>query len=285
MNIQIKKAVKAGNSSAVIVPRAWLDKKVRVELIKKNPETILADTISIIKRYIDLKEVIGIYLVGSYARGEEDENSDIDVLVITANTDKEMIKDGIYNILIVSSELLNQKLIYNLFPIGQMIKEAKPLINSKYLDSIEVKVTRKNVKWYVDTTKDKLEIIKKILDKAKSKITNKKNKKGYINDRIAYTLILRIRTLYIIEKLIKNQDYSKKEFEKLIKKISKGTKAEAYESYLSVKNNLYEGKGISIIETEHLFKYLKSQLTNVKNMLEKLKKKKKTKNLKRKKRI
>jgi antitoxin component of MazEF toxin-antitoxin module len=45
MEIQIKKAIKAGNSSAVILPRAWLNKDIRVELIKKTPEIILSEVI------------------------------------------------------------------------------------------------------------------------------------------------------------------------------------------------------------------------------------------------
>jgi len=81
MEAQIKTTVKAGNSSAVILPRSWLDKDVRVELVKKTYETMLLDVINISKRYIDLKEIIGVYLVGSYARKEEDENSDIDILI------------------------------------------------------------------------------------------------------------------------------------------------------------------------------------------------------------
>jgi superfamily I DNA/RNA helicase len=47
-----------------------------------------------------------------------------------------MISEGIYNILIVSSKLLNQKLKENLLPIGPMINEAKALLNSDYLNSI-----------------------------------------------------------------------------------------------------------------------------------------------------
>ena len=39
MNMEIKKTVKAGNSSAVILPRAWLNQEVRVELVKKSQET------------------------------------------------------------------------------------------------------------------------------------------------------------------------------------------------------------------------------------------------------
>ena len=162
MEIQLKRAVRAGNSSAVILPKAWLNQEVRVELVKKTPEIILSDVIEIAKKYIELSSIIGIYLTGSYARGEEDENSDIDILVITNNIDKELINEGIYNILIISSDLLKQKLFQDLFPLGQMIKEAKPILNSSYLNSIEVKLTKKNLKWYIDTTEDKLKLINKI---------------------------------------------------------------------------------------------------------------------------
>ncbi len=259
MDVQIKKTIKAGNSSAVVLPRAWLNKEVRIELVKKTPEIILYDVLEILKKNIDLASVIGVYLVGSYARGEENENSDIDVLVITKAIDKEMISEGIYNLLIISQELLLQKLNHDLFPIGQMIKEAEPLLNSNYLSSIDVKVTQKNVKWYLDTTKEKLEIIQKYIEEAK-----RKNKK-YLEDKIAYTLILRIRTLEIIKNLAKNKDYSNKDFLRLIKRISNGKNV--YERYLVVKNNMEEKNGISIEEAEKLYEYLKKDLIKVIGMV------------------
>lgn len=265
MEVQIKKAIKAGNSSAVILPRAWLNKEVRIELVKKTPEIILSDVLEILKKYIPLKSIIGIYLVGSYAREEEDENSDIDVLIITDNIDKEMIKEGIYNVLIVSYQLVNQKLEKNLFPVGQMIKEAKPLINGEFIEDLEIEVTKKNVKWYLDTTKEKLEIIKEHIDDAKKNEKIKGKKKKYLRDKIAYTLILRIRTLEIIKKLIQNKNYSKKEFIKLIKKISNGDNA--YERYLASKNNLKEESKLTIDEAEKLYEYLKKDLERVKKMI------------------
>jgi len=249
MEVEIKKAVKAGNSSAVILPRAWLDKEVRVELVKKTHETILIDAIDIAKKYINLREIIGIYLVGSYARKEESRESDIDILIVSENIDREMIREGAYNVLVVSKELVRQKLENDLFPIGSMIKEAVPLLNAYYLKSLEVKVTRKNVKWYLETTEKKLELIKKSLEK-----TGKKS-----DNRIVYTLILRIRTLYIIEKLIKNRLYSKKEFLKIIKKLS----GNAYNSYLAVKNDSKSEKTTKQ-EAEMLYNYLKKQLNKVK---------------------
>ena len=259
MEIQIKKAIKAGNSSAVILPRAWLNKEVRVELIKKTPETILKEVIEILKENISLESIIGIYLVGSYARQEENENSDIDILVITDDIDKEVIEKGIYNVLIVSYQLLHQKLEQDLFPIGQMLKEAKSLLNSNYIKDLDIKVTKKNVKWYLDTTKEKLDIIKEYIDDAK------KENRNHIRDRIAYTLVLRIRTLEIIKKLIQNKNYSNRKFVGLINKVSAGTNA--YEGYLTVKNNLKERNRVTIGETEKLYEYLKRDLAKAKNMI------------------
>jgi hypothetical protein len=259
MEIQIKKAIKAGNSSAVILPRAWLNKEVRIELIRKTPEIILKETLEILEKNIPLESIIGIYLVGSYARQEEDENSDIDLLVITDNIDRKMIEDGIYNILIVSYQLLHQKLEQDLFPVGQMLKEAKSLLNSNYIRDLDIKITKKNVKWYLDTTKEKLRAIKEYLDDAK-----KENEK-HIGDRVAYTLVLRIRTLEIIKKIAQNRNYSKKEFIVLIKKISGGTNA--YEGYLIVKNNLKEGNKMTIAESEKLYEYLRKDLMKVNGMI------------------
>ncbi len=252
----IKKAVKAGNSSAVILPRAWLNKRVRIELIGKTPDVILLETINILNKYMNLKKIIGIYLVGSYARKEENENSDIDILAITSDIDKEMIREGIYNILIISKELLKQKLEQDLFPIGQMIREAEPLLNSDYLKSIKVSVTKKNIKWYLDTTEDKLKIISEVISKIK------KNKRKFVDSKIAYTLVLRIRTLYIIQKLIKNKEYSKNDLINLIESVSKGINT--YREYLAVKNDLMKKQGISLEEAIRLYNYLKDELGKIK---------------------
>lgn len=259
MQIQIKKAVKSGNSSAVILPKSWLNKDVRIELIRKTPEIILSEVINIAGRHIELEDIIGIYLTGSYARAEESKDSDIDILIITKNIDREMIVEGIYNILIVSKELLKQKLEKDLFPIGQMINEAKPLLNSDYIDSIKIEVTKANIGWYLSTTEDKLKLIGKIINRLN------KNNKRYANDRLAYTLILRIRTLHIIKKLMAKKAYSKTDFIKLITRVSGGK--EAYERYLAVKNDLKYKQGISVEEVKRLYEYLKNQLEGIRKDL------------------
>ena len=163
-----------------------------------------------------------------------------------------MIAEGMYNLFIISSDLLQQKLNQDLFPIGQMIKEARPLLNSNYLSSLKVKITKRNIRWYLETTEEKLKMLKQIIDWARH------GNKNYLGARIAYTLILRIRTLYIINNFIKNENYSKIDFIRLIKTISKGTNA--YRGYLTFKNNLEERQDITLEETERLYNYLKNQL-------------------------
>ena len=134
-----------------------------------------------------------------------------------------------------------------------------PLINGDYIEDIEIKVTKENVKWYLNTTKERLDIINKYIKNAKAK--NKKQ----ISDKIAYTLILRIRTFEIIKKMMQNKDYSKKEFIKLIKNISKSENA--YNRYLAVKDNSKEKNMLTLSEAENLYRYLEKDLSKVKKML------------------
>lgn len=259
MEIQIKRTIKAGNSSAVILPRSWLNKSVKVELIDKTPDIILDDVLKILKNHLDIKDITGIYLTGSYARSEQDIESDIDILVISKNTDKEMINTGIYNILIISKSLLEQKLYSDLFPIGPMLIEAKPLINSDYIENIDIKVTKNNISWYLRTTKEKLDLIKKIIK------LHKQIKKSHISDSVAYTLILRIRTLHLIEYLKKNRPYSKNKFIKLINNLTGSSNA--YERYLVIKNNMPDKSKISLNEIEKLYDYLDNQLIKIKKLI------------------
>ena len=60
-------------------------------------------------------------MAGSYARGEENENSDIDILVITNEIDKEMIYEGIYNILIISKQLPSFRINCHLVSLNPLL--------------------------------------------------------------------------------------------------------------------------------------------------------------------
>lgn len=260
METILRKTIKSGNASAVVLPKTWLNKKVRIDLIDKTPEIILHDVIDIVKSTIDLSEIIGIYLVGSYAREDQTYLSDIDILIISEKTNKELIKKENYEILIVSLDLLDYKLKENLLPIGTMLKEAKPLLNRNFLKKIKIVVTKRNINWYLKTTKDSLRIIKNSID------TIEKNKPdGKLSDAVAYSLILRIRTLYMIDCLMKDKLYDKNEFVSLIKKISGSLIA--YDRYIYAKNNKESKRELPLNEGKKLYEYLKEFLQKTTNFL------------------
>lgn len=260
MQTMVKKANKSGNSSAVILPKSWVNKEVRVELIEKTPKTMINEILEIMESKIELSDIMGIYLVGSRARGDYEENSDIDVLIITRDTDLETIDSGLYSILTVSFELLIQKLHRDLLPIGPMMLEARTLINSNLLEHFEVKVTKRNTQWYIDSTKDRLKLIKESIDRIK-----KAKPDGKLEDIIAYSLVLRIRTLLLISNIIKKKKTNKKEFLKLIKKTAGSL--HPYERYLVIKNKGVKGRELNIGEAEKLYNYLKKQVSSTSKLI------------------
>ena len=106
METLLKHAVRLGNSAGVLLPKEWLGNEVRVTLIEK-PINIKQDILKIVEPFLD--EVIGIYITGSYARGEQKHDSDIDILVITENKNK-IINLGKYHIIVVSLKEIKKAL-------------------------------------------------------------------------------------------------------------------------------------------------------------------------------
>ena len=87
----IKDTIRVGNSAGVLLPKEFLNTQVKIVL---QPLNIEKDILDILLQEKVLKEVLGVYLVGSYARNEQTIESDIDVLVITDNLDDKIKKGG-----------------------------------------------------------------------------------------------------------------------------------------------------------------------------------------------
>ena len=75
-----------------------------------------------------------------------------------------------------------------------------------------------------------------------------------ISDNIMYSLVLRLRQIYIVDCLIKNKIPRKKELLNLIKKISGSLKS--YWGYLRIKNNEKDKNELPIEESKKLYNYL-----------------------------
>jgi predicted nucleotidyltransferase len=244
----IKQIVKVGNSAGVILPKEWLNGKARIELISK-PLDIKKEVFDILSIY--LKSTLGIYIVGSYARNEETEKSDVDVLVITEDVNKR-IKKGKYDILLISKEEMEKGLERNILPLLPMIKEAETLINKNLISEYKkTKITDKNIRFHIETTKSALELSKKMVE------INRKEGKN-VSDNIIYSLILRLREAYIVDCLIRETKQSNKELIKIIEKIN-GDK-EAYNSYLRIKKEEKEKSIISPEKAKNIILFIENKI-------------------------
>lgn len=215
MNQITKTVQEIGNGGHIYLPKEMVGKKIEVRLIEKSIEEIEGEIIHILKPY--LKHVKGIYLYGSYARNEQTPDSDIDVLVVTC--DKVKIKKRIneYEITSLSENQLQKSLDHTAVLILPILKEAKPILNQDLIEKYKgIKLTKKNTRWYIETTESSLKLAKDwISDKDIKSLPN-----------IIYPLVLRLRGLYLIETLINKKKYSNKDIVNIIKKGIKKNKAE-----------------------------------------------------------
>ncbi len=245
----VKPIIKIGNSAGVILPKNWINGEARVELIAR-PLNIKRDIFDILREH--LPDIIGIYLTGSYARGEQEERSDVDVLAITNRTSKR-VKRGKYDILLITKKDVDDTIKNNALPLIPMLKEAKAIINEGYLKSVKgQQISKKNLQWNISMIKSALNINKELIEL-------KKEYSEYAGDSVAYSIILNLRSLYLIECIKKKQKWSNKEFLSLVKDVSGSS--EAYEGYLRVKNN-EKIKGIfPVPSAERLLDYAYKKLT------------------------
>jgi len=251
----IKKTIRVGNSAGVLLPKEFLGKEVKIVL---QPLNIQKEVLELLSRKKILPQVLGVYLTGSYARGEQTIESDIDILVITDKIDSS-IKEGKYDLTLVSEKALDDKMKKNIFPLLPMMIEAKPLINQALLNEyINTSLSRKNLGWHLETTKSAMKVVNEFI-----KLSNKTG--DAVGDSIAYSLILRLRTIYIIDCLKNKRKWSKKEFLELIKKIAGSLKS--YERYLESKNKNTKEYKLSAKEAKKLMSYNDKKINEIEKWL------------------
>jgi len=248
----IKQIIRVGNSSGVLLPRRWYGGEVRIELVER-PTNIKKDILEILDTF--LSDISGIYLVGSYARNEQTKNSDIDILVITSDINKN-IKKGKYEITLMSKKNIERQLKENLLPILPWLIEAKPILNKELIENYKkTQLTKKNLKWHIDTTKSAMRVVKEDI-----KLSEQFSEIKMMNAS-AYSLILRLRTLYIIDCLKKKKLWKKKEFLDLVESISGSLNV--YKIYIDIKNKNKSENNLSIKEAKKLVDYITKEIIEV----------------------
>ena len=193
--------------------------------------------------------------MGSHARGEQEPDSDIDIIAISKNTRKEIVS-GKYNISIITLSSAKRSLDKNPLMILPRLREAKPILNSSLLSElIKIKVDKRRFKSFIEDTKRSVLIDKKFieLDREDSDYLN--------SESVIYSLILRLRGIYLIDCILKSKDYSKKAFFNLLtSKLSSEEIENAYLIYNQVKNNQYISRKIKINTAEKLISLLEAKI-------------------------
>jgi len=241
----IKTAFKLGNSAGVLVPLGWKDKKVAIKLIEKS---VSQEIIDILQEKDLLKHTLGIYLAGSYARGEETESSDIDVLVVTDYIDKQ-IKIRKYEIVLISKDRFAKSIKTSLY-LASLISEAKVILNDDFLKGYKNKVRGGLIKKSIEDIKSVMRINDQVVE-----IDEELGQK--VGDETLYSIVLRLRELYLIECLKNNGVSSNKEFVNLIKRVAS---EESYRAYARIKNDLKSKKVISAKEAKGLIEEIKERV-------------------------
>src|SRR3989338_9850670 len=99
----VKQTRELGTSAGVLLPRSWLNKQVVVTLFSPSNVEMIKDILEILIENNLNRQMKGMYIYGSYARGDYDEKSDRDILIITKSVNKSL-KHKNYEITLVSED-------------------------------------------------------------------------------------------------------------------------------------------------------------------------------------
>lgn len=249
-------ATASGNSSHVILPKDWEGHKILLTRVDIEPKEVIMNLLS---PY--LKDIIGIYLYGSYARKENKEGSDIDVIVITDKKIK-VEKKKPFDLIQIERDKINTFKRINPVLFYSFVFESESIINNSLLEDLRKEQINKDFfKEFFNETNRVIGINQELLDL--DKIQNQ----AYVDSNLIYSLILRLRGVYIIKTLLKKEKFSNSSFLKFLRNNLVHNPDICYEVYQNVRNDKKIEKRVTVEEAEKLLNLLKdvtSKLNNVK---------------------
>ncbi len=188
---KLKKIVEpSGNAGHVYLPKQLIGKEVTILVPKKFDLSTIFSALS-----GDMDRVMGIYLVGSHARGEGKTDSDVDLLIVCHGECRIECKSDQIDIFMLSYE----NKILSLFA-KSMLQEAEPLMNSKLLEELKKRKF---------TYKKELEIGRSALRIAKNLLKLSEDDEE-IDPGMVYSLVLRLKTYLTYRCIREKKKYSTK---------------------------------------------------------------------------
>ncbi|MBU1120618.1 DUF2080 family transposase-associated protein, partial [Candidatus Micrarchaeota archaeon] len=262
--------VRFGNGSIVYTPKKWIGKKVLV-ILEERPLDVKGEVMEILKPH--LESVKGVFLHGSFARNEQTSDSDVDVLVVSDKKFK-LGKAERFDFTVIDEETLRKELKgSDPFYIYSVLKEAKPILNEELLKELrEIKINKYDFKWLLEESESALKIAEEFL-----KLDKLQKRKKLDSIAIIYTMILRLRRLFLVKCLLKNKDYSNKEFRAFLNKkgLSKELVEDFYDIYRAERDERKTMKSVSIEESERLCQITNNEINEMKGSWKKWRQKRK----------
>ncbi|MFH1391076.1 MAG: DUF2080 family transposase-associated protein [Candidatus Diapherotrites archaeon] len=256
-----KEVVAFGNGSIVYTPKKWIGKKVLV-VLEEKPLDIEGETMEILKPF--LSSIQGIFLYGSFARKEQTEKSDVDLLVIS-DKKLDLKRKGRFDFLVKSREdfVKEMKKDSALF-LHQILNEAKPVLNKSLLEELKKEEIKPDFKEFFDSTLTAFGNIKDLIE-----AEEKQGKKYLDSTAVIYSLILRLRGLYLIQCFLKNREFSNKKFNELIKSYDFKSEmvANFFDVYRSERDEKKIIQSVLLSETEKLFETAKIEFLKTEKMV------------------
>ena len=246
----VKNDGKWGNSGGILLPKEWIGNQVKIVLINRTDE-IKKEVINMLSEY--LGDILGVYLTGSYSRGDQDKESDIDIIAITNHIKKEIIS-GKYHISLVTLENLKKTLEKNPILVAPRLREANVIINPlllKELNKIEIK--KISFKSYIEETNRIISINQELINLEKDEYLT--------SPEIIYSLILRLRGIYLINGILNNKKYSKRDFLKYLgnSKIDKNQIENIYNIYRNLRDDIKTKNKIKVDNVKLLLSFLEKE--------------------------
>jgi len=248
----IRSVTKWGNSAGILLPREWAGKEAKVILIDRTLE-IKEEVFDIIGSY--LEDILGIYLTGSYARNEQDDRSDIDIIAISKDTSKEIVS-GKYHISILPLDNVRKMLEKNPISIMPRLVEARAILNKPLIDELnDIKVNKKSFKKFIKESKGIIKINREFIELDKLEYE-------YLDSiSVIYSLILRLRGVFIMNCLISKRAYRKNDFLKWLgRELGDHEAKEIYGFYRDIRDDKKVKAKIKIETAEKLIRILEKEI-------------------------
>lgn len=240
-----RKVTGIGNGAHIFAPKEWLNEEVIIMRVpRKNPKEEILKLI-----YPNLDKIIAVFLFGSYARNEQEKESDIDVFIVASEKFKIITKN--IDMVIVPENKLEVAKKLNPILFYSMLQETIPILNSSYFEKLRrEKINLRYFKDFLKDTKSSIKSNKELME------MDRKLKNKDASESVIYSLLLRLRGIFIINLLLNGKKYSKEVFREWLVKNSGADYSKVYKIYRAVRDNKKIEEKILMNQAESLLNLL-----------------------------